>query len=164
MSLILWLALALSPTVEQAKPGQPVATAPTGPISTANPASIAAYLQKEGYRSKLFADDGSPYIESAANGAKFYIYLQNCKEDKDCQDLMFRSSYDLNKDKPVTIDTINLFNADNRWARAYLNKDGEPVIEYDVLFTDQKVDEKMFGEAIAIWVDVLGTFHKAIDY
>jgi hypothetical protein len=168
MSLILSLLVAAAPTTAAVKAGEPPVTyskpAPDGKLSTANPHSITAYLQKEGYRAKLITDDGSPYIESAANGATFYIYLQNCKEKKDCQDVMFRSSYEKNEDDAVKLEQINEFNADNRWARSYLDKEGDPVIEYDVLFTDQLVDEKMFGEALDIWNDVLGSFHKVIDY
>jgi hypothetical protein len=168
MSLTLSLLLAVAPTTaaaDKAPPDtrfdQPV---PAGKLSTANPRSIAAFLQKEGYRAKLVTDEGKPHIESAANGAKFYIYLENCKEQKDCQDVMFQSRYDKKEDDPVKVDAVNKYNADNRWARGYLDKDGEPVLEYDVLFTDQLIDEKMFGEALAIWSHALGLFHKAIDY
>ena len=168
MSLMLSLLLAAAPTTAPAnaaqtgpKYDQPV---PAGKVSTANPHSITAYLQKEGYRAKLVTDEETPHIESAANGAKFYIYLQNCKEKKDCQDVMFQSSYDKKAEDPIKVDAINQFNADNRWARAYIDKDGDPVLEYDVLFTDQLVDEKMFGEALAIWSNSLGLFHKAIDF
>lgn len=168
MSLILSLLLAAAPTTANAKAGEaPVIydkAVPAGKISTANPHSIAGFMQKEGYRAKLVTDDGTPYIESAASGATFYIYLQNCKEKRDCQDLMFQSSYDKKENEPVKLDAINEYNRDNRWARAYLDKDGDPVVEYDVLFTDQLVDEKMFGEALVVWADVLGKFHKKIGF
>lgn len=168
MSLILSLLLASAPTIADAKTAQPGPDfdkpAPAGKVSTANPRTIAAYLQKEGYQAKLVTDEGSPYIESAAAGAKFYIYLQNCKEQRDCQDIMFRSSYEKNEEKPVKADAINKFNADHRWGRAYLDKENDPVIEFDLLFTDQLIDEKMFGEAIEVWVDTLGSFHKAIEF
>ena len=167
MSLMLSLLLATIPASGEAKT-QPAITyskpVPSGKVSTANPHSIVAFLQKEGYRAKLITDDGTPYIESAANGAKFYLYLQNCKERRDCQDLMFQSSYDKKKDDPIKVEAINEYNRDNRWARTYLDKEGDPVIEYDVLFTDQLLDEKMFGEALTVWIDVLGKFHEKIDY
>jgi hypothetical protein len=138
---------------------------PAGKLSTASPRSIVALMQKDGYRAKLVTDEGKrPYIESATAGATFYIHLQNCKETADCQDVMFRSSYDRDEDSPVKVEKINEFNRDNRWARAYLDKDSGPVIEYDVLFTDQLIDEKMFREALEIWDSVLTDFHKVINW
>jgi hypothetical protein len=59
---------------------------------------------------------------------------------------------------------MNDYNRENRWGRAYLDKDGDPVIEYDVLFTDQLIDEKAFHEALDIWNSVLSQFHKTIDW
>lgn len=172
MSVILAVLLAAAPAklapAERAAAQTKAAYAkpvPAGKVSTANPRSIVALLQKDGYRAKLVTDDATrPYIESATAGATFYIYLQNCKEVAECQDVMFRSSYDREEDSPVKIDKINEFNRDNRWARAYLDKDQAPVIEYDVLFTDQLVDEKMFREALEIWDSVLTDFHKTIDW
>lgn len=168
MSLFLSLLLAAAPTTAAAKAPQtgPIydKPAPPGKVSTANPHTIAAFLQKEGYQAKLVTDEDTPYIESAAAGAKFYIYLENCKQKQDCQDLMFRSSYDRKEENPVKVDAVNKFNADHRWGRAYLDKESNPVLELDVLFTDQLIDEKMFGEAISVWVETLGKFHKAIEY
>ncbi len=170
MSVSVAILLTLAPTVGEAGQQKPAASAieekpvPPGKVSTANIRSIIAYLQKEGFRAKLIADDGQPYVESASNGAKFYVYLQNCKEKRDCQDVMIRSSYEKDKQDPVKLEAINMFNRDHRWVRAYLDKEGDPVLEYDVLFTDQLIDEKMFGEAVTVWSDLMGDFHKAIEF
>jgi hypothetical protein len=170
MSVSIAMMLFLAPTVGEA--GQQKQTpavidekpVPAGKISTANIRSIVAYLQKDGYRAKLVTDDGRPYVESASNGARFYVYLQNCKEDRDCQDVMVRSSYEKDKEKPVNLDVINAFNRDHRWVRAYLDKQGDPVLEYDILFTNQLIDEKMFGEAVSVWSDLMADFHKVIEF
>jgi hypothetical protein len=167
MSLLLGFALAVAPAVVEpkAKPGsefdKPV---PAGKVSVANPRSIAAALQEAGYRAKVVFDDGNPYVDSAANGANFSISLENCKEHKNCQDAMFRSTYAKKDEEPVTLETINKFNADHRWVRAYLGKDGGPVLEQDLLFTEQLMDKKMFEEAVTIWEDLMDDFHKAIDF
>jgi hypothetical protein len=160
--------LAAAPAVPE-RSADPIPSAfsrpvPTGKITTANPRSIVAALQERGYKAVLAMEDGKPYVESAANGGRFFIYLQNCKEKRDCQDVIFTSSYEKKAADPVKLEAINDFNLNNRWARAYLNKDGGPVLEMDVLFTDQVVDKKMFGEAIDIWAEMLTTFHKTIDF
>lgn len=167
MMLLLSMALAAAPAPVQTKAtaasefDKPV---PAGKVSVANPRSIAAALQEIGYRAKVVFDDGNPYIDSAANGANFYLSLENCKEHKNCQDAMFRSTYAKDAEKPVTLDTINSFNSDHRWVRAYLDKDGGPVLEQDLLFTEQQMDRKMFEEAVSIWEDLMEDFHKAIDF
>lgn len=137
---------------------------PEGKVSVTNPRSLSAALQEAGYKAKVVFGDGNPYIDSAANGANFSISLENCKEHKDCQDAMFRSSYAKDDEKPVTLEAINTFNRDHRWVRAYLDKDGDPVLEQDLLFTDQQMDKKMFEEAVTIWEDLMDDFHKAIDF
>jgi len=168
--LFLAAAAATTPTTQdKVKEAQTLADfdkpVPPGKVSVANPRSIVALLQKEGYRAKFIAEPGKrPRIESAANGANFDIYLQNCKDNRDCQDVMFSASYNKRKEDPVTIEKMNEYNRDNRWARGYIDKDGDPVIEYDVLFTNQVVDEKAFSEAVAIWSDVQAAFHKIIGF
>lgn len=167
MSLFLSFLLAAAPAPVQAKPtaasdfDKPVTA---GKVSVANPRTIAAALQDAGYRAKVVFDDGNPYVDSATNGANFSVSLENCKEHKDCQDAMFRSSYKKKDENPVTLDTINKFNADHRWVRAYLDKDGDPVLEQDLLFTKQMMDKDMFTEAMSIWEDLMEDFHKAIDF
>lgn len=163
-AILLASAPTVAPAREKSYPAfdQPV---PKGKVSVANPRSLVAALQDAGYKAKLvITDDGDPYISSAADGADFELQLLDCKEHINCQDAMLRSSYEKNEKNPATIETMNTFNFEHRWMRAYLDKDGGPVIEMDLLFTDQLMDEKMFGEAIGIWDDLLGSFHKAIKY
>lgn len=135
-----------------------------GQVSVFNPQSIASLMQKAGYRAKLVTDDGNPYLESSAEGANFTIFWQNCKEGRSCEDLMLRSSYVRDKEKPATLKTINDFNREFRFTRAYLDKDSDPVIEMDIIFTDGLMDAKAFEEHIEIWSNSLNRFHKAIDF
>lgn len=168
MSVILSLLLASAPAASQAAVGQSEAVAetpvPAGKVSVANARSIVAAMQKEGYRAKLMTDAKAPYIESATNGATFTIYLQNCGDENKCQDVLFRSSYEKSKKDPLKVDAINAFNRKTRWARAYLDDENDPVLEMDLLFTNQLLDETMFGEALSVWNNVLGDFHKAIGF
>ena len=134
-----------------------------GKVSVADPPSLVAALQKAGYKAKLTHDEGKPEIESSAAGATFYLYFQNCESDGGCEDIMVQSAYDMDKDG-VALEKINDFNRDNRWARAYLDKDRDPVIESDLMFVGKQMDEATFIESIKAWDDALGRFHKAIDW
>ncbi len=166
MSALLSLLLFAAPG---ALPAKPVAATidvpvPAGRISSRNMGSVIAVLQKEGYKAKLVRDDDDYNVESATSGASFYIYPQNCEQKVDCEDMLFRAAYTKRDKDPVTVTQINQFNRDSRWVRAYLDKDDDPVVEMDVLFTDQQVDEKMFIEAVDIWTRAMGEFHKTIGF
>ena len=141
----------------------PAQRAAPGKVSVADPASLVAALQKAGYKAKLTQEEGKPEIESSAAGATFYLYFQNCESKDGCEDIMVQSAYDMDKDA-VTLEAINDFNRDNRWARAYLDKDRDPVIESDLMFVDKQMDEAAFIESMKAWDDALGRFHKAIDW
>jgi hypothetical protein len=141
---------------------QPAPATP-GKVSIADPNSLVTALQKAGYKAKLTYDEGKPEIESSAAGATFYLYFQNCESKDGCEDVMVQSAYDVDKDA-VSIETINRFNKDNRWARAYLDDERDPVLETDLLFAGRQMDEAAFIEGIKAWDDVLGRFHKAIDW
>jgi hypothetical protein len=74
-----------------------------------------------------------------------------------------QSAYDLAKDA-VSLQTINAFNKDNRWARAYLDDESDPIIEMDLVFANKQMDEAAFIEGVKAWDEVLGRFHKTIDW
>lgn len=139
------------------------AQAAPGKVSIADPNSLVAALQKAGYKAKLTFEEGKPEIESSAAGATFYLYFQNCEAKDGCEDIMVQSAYDVAKDA-VTLDTINKFNKDNRWARAYLDDESDPVLEMDLVFAGKQLDEGTFIDSVKAWDDVLGRFHKAIDW
>jgi hypothetical protein len=155
------MAAQASPTAQPAPP--PVQKAAPGKVSVADPASLVAALQKAGYKAKLTYEEGKPEIESSAAGATFYLYFQNCESKDGCEDVMIQSAYDMAKDA-VSLQTINDFNRDNRWARAYLDKESDPVIESDLMFVGKQMDEASFIEGVKAWDDALGRFHKAIDW
>ena len=150
-------ALAAASMAAQGAPAAP------GMVSLADPNSLVAALQKAGYKAKLTYEQGKPEIESSAAGATFYLYFQNCEAKEGCEDIMVQSAYDVDKDA-VSLETINTFNKDNRWARAYLDDERDPVLESDLMFTGKQMDEDAFIGGIKAWDDVLGRFHKAIDW
>lgn len=164
MELTFAVMLALAPTAppSPSRAVIPVA-APAAKLSLADPGALVSFLQSEGYRAKLLTGKGNPSIESSAAGARFYIDFQSCKEGI-CQSVMFRSSYEKDSKAPANLETINAFNRESRWVRAYLDKEGDPAIEMDVLFHDRQIDRASFGDALAIWSDLLGEFHRAIGW
>ena len=112
--------------------------------SSGGPDSITAQfimgeLQREGFVAKLDKDDdGEPRITFKVDGYEWAIYFYACapgaNETRPCISYQFYSGYTPNK--PVPLATINKWNTDKRYARAYniMQRNGKPVsrIEMDV--------------------------------
>lgn len=131
------------------------------PVSIADPKTLVPVLQSLGYQAKLDASGKVPSIDTAAAGWKFSIHFQNCKEGKDCEDLLFYAGWEAGEKKP-TLEQVNEFNRDNRFGRAYIDKDQDAVIEMDVIFTDKLMSRKALEEHLDVWSMTLGTFAKHI--
>ena len=62
----------------------------------------------------------------------------------------------------MTIEKVNEFNRDNRFARVYLDKEKQAVIESDVIFTDRLMTEKMLEENLDVFESTMTKFAKFI--
>ncbi len=90
--------------------------------------AVAAVLQEHGYRAEIKKDDqGNPYISSGANGNSFQIYFYDCKDDKGCQSYEFYSWW--KKDPLYTLELANEWNANKRFLKVAIDKDGD-LVEY----------------------------------
>jgi hypothetical protein len=149
MALMTMLAAAVA--AQAAAPAQ-------APVDISDPRNLVQYLQGRGFRAELDLSEETPSIQSGAAGWRFYIYLQGCKEKKNCRDLLLQASWDTKDGEGPPIDKLNDYNRDNRFARVYLDKEKDPVIEMDVIFTDGRMDAKMLEEHLDLWSESLGRF------
>lgn len=144
------------------------APAPAAMLSSHNPESVVSYLQSEGYRAKLIApastDDPSfgPRIETSDGGTTFGINFLNCKARKQCRDVLFTSSWAFETGKSPSPATIHKWNAERRFTKAYLDKEGDPVLEMDVLFQDGRLDPANFKAYFEVYTSGLQTFEEFI--
>ena len=100
---------------------------------------IMGDLQKEGFVPKLDKDDdGEPRLTFKVDGYDWTIYFYTCgegpNETRPCASYQFSSGY--TTEKPVSLETINRWNIETRYTRAYniMQRNGKPVsrIEMDV--------------------------------
>jgi hypothetical protein len=128
-----------------------------------DPGSVVRALQGGGYVAKLSVDKvGDPMITSAVNGTTFQIFFYNCTAHKDCATVQFRSGYHLKT--PVTLTQINDYNRSQRFGRAYLDKENDPILEMDVDLDDGGVAPLLFIDNIEFWASILPKFETAIGY
>jgi hypothetical protein len=71
---------------------------------------------------------GDPKITGRINGTKYTILFYECENGKDCKALQFVSGWN----KKKSLSEVNQFNAKKRFGRAYLDSDGDVMLEFDV--------------------------------
>jgi hypothetical protein len=128
-----------------------------------DPGTLVRALQKGGYAAKLGTDKvGDPMITSGVNGTTFQIFFYNCTANKNCATVQFHSGYDLTT--KVELERINEWNRSQRFGRAFLDKEDDPILEMDVDLDDGGLSSALFIDNIEFWASILGNFEKHIGY
>jgi Putative bacterial sensory transduction regulator len=131
-------------------------------IGAKNPQVIAQILQSQGLPAAIKTPDGeSPYIESEHNKLKFLVLFMNCNDAKrDCKTIQFYMGY--NDAKKTTLDKINAWNKDKRFARAYRDDEGDPVLEMDIDLDFGGIPRENVGEAVNTWKALMEAYQTHI--
>lgn len=131
-------------------------------ISAENPRELAAIIQDLGFQAKLAEDDvGDPVIRSSAGGVEFNIYFYDCTQNKRCKSLHFSAGYDL--PDGTTLEALQQWNADKRFASAYLDHERDPFLQMDVN-TEGGITEQNFERWFGLWQALKGEFETFIDF
>ena len=132
-------------------------------VNAQEPNSVVSALLDAGYSAKLGTDAvGDPMITSSVGGTSFQIFFYNCVQHKACATVQFHSGYDL--ESPVGLELINNWNRTQRFARAFLDKENDPVLEMDVDLDDGGMSRLLFIDNIEFWDTILVEFEKRIGY
>lgn len=120
---------------------------------------IAKILTEMGYKGLASTnDDGTPSVESASSGAKFYIDMLNCDDaHKNCTTVQIYAGFTTTK--KLTLDQVNDWNSKHRFATLYLDKDQDPWVEMDVNF-EAGVPRATFEDSLGIWFSLLDDVQK----
>ena len=119
-------------------------------------AEFAYWLKAGGAPVQVQTNDGRASVVSAANGQAFHVYFFDCKQDR-CGTIQFSAGFDTKG--RFNAGTINDWNRDNRWARAYVDKANNPWLEYDVDLTPGGSFE-LLKDQLDIWTGALWNFRK----
>lgn len=132
-------------------------------VSAKKPETLVAALQAAGYSAKLDKDaTGDPMIVSAVNGHTFRVVFYGCKANKDCATITFAAGFD--KKSATSLASINDWNRKNRFGRAYLDDEGDPIIGMDVDLDDGGMSTALFTDNLEFWTAVTGAFQKHIEW
>ena len=104
--------------------------------------------------------NGDPKIKGVMDDVSYSIYFMNCIDNEDCEDLNFYAGFlDL---KPKQED-INSWNRDKRFGKAYIDTDGDAVVEMD-LNLEHGVSSDNLKADIDVWKLVLGEYTDYIGF
>jgi Putative bacterial sensory transduction regulator len=124
------------------------------------PNSIVTALQEGGYKAILTKDStGDPKIESASSGSRFFINFYGCTKNVDCKTVTFYAGW---TGTNVSMNQANEWNKVKRFSRAYIDKDGDPALEFDVDLDDGGMSQALFIDNVEFWEASLANFKKHI--
>ncbi len=131
-------------------------------VNAKNPAVIKAIVESQGLPADLVTKEGdNPYIESTRAGMKFLVLFMNCDDSQtNCKTLQFYMGF--NDAKDTELERINAWNSEKRFARAYIDKDGDPVLEMDLDLDFAGLPRENVGESFNTWASLMDSFHKHI--
>jgi len=132
-------------------------------VQAREPATIVRALEEADYPAELAIDNvGDPIITSKHDGSTFKILFYNCTDHKNCGTIQFHSGYDL--DETVSLEAINKWNSSQRFGRAYVDAQGDPIIQMDVDLDDGGMSKALFTDNLEYWTSVLDQFEEHIGY
>jgi hypothetical protein len=132
-------------------------------VSAGKPDTLVKALQGAGYSAKLDKDSsGDPMIVSAVNGHPFRVIFYGCKANRDCATITFAAGFD--KKSATSLASINDWNRKNRFGRAYLDDEGDPILGMDVDLDDGGLSSALFTDNLEFWTAVTGAFQRHIGW
>ncbi len=135
-------------------------TAQAQMVRATDPQSVVAAFQAGGYKAEVSKDStGDPRIRSAASGSNFVVNFYGCKANKDCKTLTFYAGW---TGTNTSLNQINEWNKEKRFSRAYIDKDGDPVIEFDLDLDDGGMSQALFIDNVEFWEVAIAGFKKHI--
>lgn len=129
-------------------------------VSAARPESVADVIRGKGFDVEITKDDeGDPLIRAEGKGYKFIVLFYGCTNGKDCQTITFYAGW---AEGTSDVNKINDWNRTNRFGRAYIDKDEDPCIEFDVDLDDGGMSRILFEDNVEFWMTVMVQYSKFV--
>lgn len=131
-------------------------------VTASNPQVIAGILKEQGLPADIKIPDGeNPFIESKYGDLKFLVLFMNCDSDNlNCKTIQFYLGYSDAKD--TTLEELNTWNKEKRFARAYRDNEGDPVLEMDLDLDFKGLPRENVNEALNTWKALVDAYQTHI--
>ncbi|MFN3371332.1 MAG: YbjN domain-containing protein [Sphingomonadaceae bacterium] len=131
-------------------------------LSASEPSRIAAYLQELGYRATLGKQaDGDPMIETSMAGYNVRILFMSCTDNRACEDIQFFVG--IATRAKLSLDQVNRFNRERRFARLYLDDDRDPLMEQDISMIGPGISAAAFRDTVRVFERQVGTLDRLVS-
>lgn len=130
-------------------------------LVSADPGAVKVIIESRGWPAKLVRNGtDNPYIESKSNGRKFVILFMNCSDGRNCKTLQYYLGF--SDASNASLNRMNQWNKEKRFARAYLDNDGDPVLEMDVDLDFNGIPRENLGETFNTWASLMDSFRDFV--
>jgi hypothetical protein len=131
-------------------------------IMAKDTAPMVALLKAKGLEADVRGGSGeNPYISSNYGGFKFLVIFMNC-DDKfaNCKTVQFYMGF--NDAKAVSLERLNEWNRDSRFARAYRDNEGDPVLEMDLDLDFKGLPRENVEESMNTWFNLMQAYRDFV--
>ena len=115
---------------------------------------ILAVAKGYGTATRGTQQNGDPKISGKVEGITYQVYFYNCTKSANCEDINFYAGF---LDNKPDLETINAWNRDKRFGKAYLDSDLDAVIEWDVNLENGITRENLDAN-FGVWALVLDQY------
>lgn len=128
-------------------------------IDGTDPEAVVNLVRGYGSATLEKAADDTPMVRGRIEGTGFVIYFYGCDDDDvNCRSVGFRASWNADA---TTVEAVNGWNRDKRFGRAFLDEEGDPVLEMDVnLFGS--VTSVNFDDTVDWWRIIMADFQTNV--
>jgi hypothetical protein len=98
-------------------------------IDATDPMRVLTIAQKYGEAALTTDGMGDPLIKGTLGGWDYLLYFYDCTDNRDCQTVMFQAAWDTDE---VTEAMLAEWNREERFGKAFLDKDERPTVEMNV--------------------------------
>ncbi len=120
------------------------------------PGQMAALLRDRGNPAEVVTENNRTRIRTEIGNRRSSIYFYACNDDG-CQSIQYRTLFQ--RHERFTLAFVNAWNYEKRFAKVYLDRDGDLVLEWDVDL-DGGVSVAYVAESIATFQTMLNTFDR----
>lgn len=130
-----------------------------GLVDGRRPDMVLAVAKGFGSADMDATDNGDPAISGRIQGIKYGVQFYGCTDHKECNNIQMFAFFD---SKGLSPKQMNAWNAETRFGKAYIDKDGDVAIEMNVNL-GFGVSKKNLEDTFEWWMLVLQQFQKFLD-
>jgi len=131
-------------------------------VTAEDPDRILALLHAAGHSARRETTVyGDPLIRATTSDVPFVLRFYGCRNGGECLSVQFLAGFDTTA---FTLAEANEWNRSMRYARAYLDENGNAFIAHDLSLDSGGIPEEVFLSSLALWEQVMARFAARIGW